>query len=66
MRKTAAILLAWALAACSGGGGGGDGQGPGGGACSNQQKDGLETDVDCGGGECGACSTGKSCVEATD
>ncbi|MDB4303658.1 hypothetical protein N9934_02590, partial [Desulfosarcina sp.] len=29
--------------------------------CSNNKKDGLETDVNCGGGACSACAIGKSC-----
>jgi len=34
--------------------------------CSDQQKDGAETDVDCGGGTCAACSVGQSCKVNTD
>ena len=30
-------------------------------SCSDQVKDGSETDVDCGGGSCGACADGKQC-----
>lgn len=29
--------------------------------CTNNEKDGKETDVDCGGGECKKCSAGKQC-----
>ena len=34
--------------------------------CSDQRKDGAETDVDCGGGACTACLVGKGCVTNTD
>src|SRR5262249_39805866 len=30
--------------------------------CADAHKDGLETDVDCGGGICSACATGKACL----
>lgn len=35
-------------------------------ACQNGQKDGNETDVDCGGGTCGTCADGKSCLLGID
>lgn len=35
-------------------------------ACSNGQKDGDESDVDCGGPMCGKCENNKSCTAATD
>ncbi len=31
-------------------------------ACSDHHKDGSETDVDCGGGTCATCATGKICI----
>jgi hypothetical protein len=34
--------------------------------CSDQVKNGMETDVDCGGGLCSACGTGKGCAVDTD
>jgi hypothetical protein len=34
--------------------------------CSDHQKDGNETDVDCGGGTCSACPTGKGCKANSD
>ncbi len=34
--------------------------------CMNHVKDGHETDVDCGGGTCAACGTGKVCVIGGD
>jgi hypothetical protein len=36
------------------------------GQCEDQKKDGLETDVDCGGPACSRCSAGKACVLPTD
>jgi len=36
------------------------------GACENGVKDGLETDVDCGGPVCPRCAAGKACVLPTD
>jgi hypothetical protein len=30
--------------------------------CNNYQRDGSETDIDCGGPICGACGTGKRCL----
>jgi hypothetical protein len=33
--------------------------------CSNGEKDGDETDVDCG-GSCGACTVGRACATGTD
>ncbi|MCC6521753.1 MAG: SUMF1/EgtB/PvdO family nonheme iron enzyme [Polyangiaceae bacterium] len=46
-----------------GGSGGGGGVAPG---CQNVVKDGSETDVDCGGGDCAACADGKVCVGNAD
>ena len=34
--------------------------------CSNTIKDGVETDVDCGGNVCGKCIDGKTCIANTD
>jgi hypothetical protein len=34
--------------------------------CVDGMKDGMETDVDCGGGACPACASGKMCVANTD
>ena len=34
--------------------------------CGNGVKDGLETDVDCGGGVCGTCDNGESCNIGAD
>jgi hypothetical protein len=36
------------------------------GSCSNAAKDGLETDVDCGGGFCAKCKIGKACAKGSD
>ena len=30
-------------------------------SCTNNEKDGDETDVDCGGGTCPKCNAGKKC-----
>jgi hypothetical protein len=46
--------------------GGADGVDAGSGACANGIKDGSETDVDCGGGDCPACEDGKKCAEDAD
>jgi hypothetical protein len=35
-------------------------------ACNDGVKDGTETDVDCGGGTCGACAVGKKCSSTSD
>jgi hypothetical protein len=35
-------------------------------ACFNTTKDGAETDVDCGGGTCPKCATGKACAASGD
>src|SRR5690606_34797901 len=35
-------------------------------SCMDELLNGSETDIDCGGGECGACSAGKSCRDASD
>ena len=35
-------------------------------ACTNGEKDGTETDVDCGGGGCDPCSPNKACTMASD
>jgi hypothetical protein len=34
--------------------------------CNDGVKDSAETDVDCGGGTCGACAVGKSCLVTSD
>lgn len=34
--------------------------------CSDGKKNGMETDVDCGGGACGKCAVGKKCKGAHD
>lgn len=34
--------------------------------CTDGLKNGTEADVDCGGGACPACATGRSCVTSTD
>ena len=34
--------------------------------CSDGVKNGLETDIDCGGGVCAACVIGKSCLTGND
>jgi hypothetical protein len=34
--------------------------------CANGEKDGVETDVDCGGGVCGKCQSDQACIGATD
>jgi hypothetical protein len=34
--------------------------------CADHQRDGAETDVDCGGGTCPACATGLRCLADTD
>jgi hypothetical protein len=34
--------------------------------CSDGQKNGNETDTDCGGGTCATCATGKACLVGTD
>ena len=34
--------------------------------CADNHKDGAETDVDCGGGTCAACATGKKCAINSD
>ena len=34
--------------------------------CTDGAKNGVETDKDCGGGECPACAIGKGCVVGTD
>lgn len=36
------------------------------GTCANGAMDGAETDIDCGGGTCEACSDNKSCNAASD
>jgi hypothetical protein len=50
----------------TGGGGGSAGGGGGPAGCTDQTKNGTETDVDCGGGVCPACVAGLKCVTATD
>lgn len=44
--------------ACPNGGGGGN--------CTNGITDGVETDIDCGGGTCPACGPGSACGSFTD
>ena len=39
---------------------------PGGASCTNAIKDGLETDVDCGGTVCPPCGAGRYCRSASD
>jgi hypothetical protein len=34
--------------------------------CGDHRKDGMETDVDCGGGVCPACTTSKKCMADSD
>ena len=34
--------------------------------CQNNAKDGLESDIDCGGTSCAACQVGKACNRASD
>jgi len=34
--------------------------------CHDMVKDGAETDVDCGGGTCGGCTVGRSCIANGD
>ena len=34
--------------------------------CTDKIKNGAETDVDCGGGTCPACATGKACAKGSD
>jgi len=36
------------------------------GSCDDQVKDGSETDVDCGGGQCPACGPNKACLVDSD
>jgi hypothetical protein len=36
------------------------------GSCTDRQKDGAETDVDCGGYVCGGCANGKACAFGED
>jgi hypothetical protein len=47
------------------GGQGGSGQG-GADACSDAVKNGAETDIDCGGGDCAPCASGKDCGAGAD
>src|SRR3989338_1088790 len=35
-------------------------------SCSNQEKDGRESDVDCGGADCPKCGTGQACTNNID
>ena len=35
-------------------------------SCTDQIRNGSETDVDCGGGTCAACANGKACQAGTD
>lgn len=43
------------------GGAGGEGGSGGGGTCNDSMMNGAETDVDCGGADCGACAEGRMC-----
>ncbi len=36
------------------------------GECGDGKQNGLETDIDCGGGVCGACKTDKGCLHNSD
>jgi hypothetical protein len=45
---------------------GGAGGAGGGSGCSDGVENGTETDVDCGGGACPTCGTGKGCTVASD
>jgi hypothetical protein len=49
-----------------GGTGGSDQDPPVGPTCANDEKDGAETDVDCGGDACGPCALGKACATDAD
>jgi hypothetical protein len=49
--------------------GGGDGLRPDGqppGSCTDETRNGKETDLDCGGGTCPACPNGKRCLAGSD
>jgi hypothetical protein len=35
-------------------------------SCMTTEKDGLETDIDCGGGFCSSCTIGRNCTLASD
>jgi hypothetical protein len=35
-------------------------------SCTDGIKDGTETDVDCGGGVCAPCASGKACLTNSD
>ena len=35
-------------------------------SCADHRKDGFETDIDCGGGGCGACNVGQTCSSNFD
>jgi hypothetical protein len=73
MRLAVSLALLLASTSCNGivgigsldGGRAGDGAtaSPG---CSNGIKDGAETDKDCGGGQCPACTGGQACVADSD
>jgi len=39
---------------------------PDAGPCSDMIKDGLETDIDCGGGQCPKCTNNKACMQNSD
>src|SRR5262245_21218490 len=34
--------------------------------CANGIRDGMESDVDCGGGACAPCATGRGCRDGAD
>ncbi len=73
-----ALATGHGLSACmldakgtSGGAGGGAGGGTGGAGgvvatCDDLEKNGAETDVDCGGGECPVCRFGQACAGNAD
>jgi len=48
------------------GGAGQGGAGGGGDACADGEKNGAETDVDCGGGQCAPCASGQGCGAGAD
>jgi formylglycine-generating enzyme required for sulfatase activity len=44
----------------------GDSEADAGGSCTDQQKNGNETDTDCGGADCPKCAPARACEHATD
>ena len=59
-------LVEGAGGASGGGGMGGAGGAGGGTTCDDEIRNGTETDLDCGGGECPPCGTGKTCEISVD